>query len=773
LLEVKGTLSSAMANFTVDTHLFRELGKLLVGRDSTALVELIKNAYDADATEVTVHGEQLEHLERGCIIVKDNGSGMTKKQFEDGFLRIASRIKDEGERRSDVFERRYTGAKGVGRLAAHKLASLLRVTSVPRKSGQHMIEATIDWNEVEKRETLDELEGTKAVIVHEIERPAGAPHGTTIRLERLRERWTPAARQRFQQEVASFQPPPVVFQFDTEKLVGGSILRHLDTRDVQTAGEKAKAEEFICRLENELAEEDDYWDVVADVADWVIEIDAREATVRYAVIPTKRHAEELRKKGVEASRCVVKGKHPEPSLGPFFQARILVRIGAATGDAKRKSWLGRMSNIWVFMEGFRVLPYGDGLDDWLNINAAYARRDRSVSLLDELVGAPPPQEDEGLNLSQKQNYFGCVFLTQEKSQGLQMLVNREGFLPNDSFEALRQVVQTALNLSVRHRAAVSAPLRNQRGQEREQANASEDRRTRLELSAAVERAAKEATEMAHQARAAAASGKYDDATKLITEAAQHFRESSETHNRLLTERATMHVLASLGLEMTKLVHEVRGLLGILSTLDEMLNEFRQRAELSPAERKQLAAIHGNIAEARRIVERQAAYLTDVSAPDSRRRRSRQKLAERFTAAERLFETQIAKLKVEVSNEIPIELKTPAIFPAEVLLALTNLLSNAVKAAGEGGKILAKGELSEKGTVVFRLENTGVRVDLSEGERWFRPFETTTAEVDTRIGQGMGMGLPITRNMLEEYGATVRFVTPSRGFSTAIEVRFGD
>ena len=49
-----------MVNFTVDTHLFRELGELLVGRDSTALIELIKNAYDADATEIIVHGERLD-----------------------------------------------------------------------------------------------------------------------------------------------------------------------------------------------------------------------------------------------------------------------------------------------------------------------------------------------------------------------------------------------------------------------------------------------------------------------------------------------------------------------------------------------------------------------------------------------------------------------------------------------------------------------------------------------------------------------------------------
>ena len=47
-----------MARFTVDTHLFRELGELLVGRDSTALIELVKNSYDADASLATIHIEK-------------------------------------------------------------------------------------------------------------------------------------------------------------------------------------------------------------------------------------------------------------------------------------------------------------------------------------------------------------------------------------------------------------------------------------------------------------------------------------------------------------------------------------------------------------------------------------------------------------------------------------------------------------------------------------------------------------------------------------------
>src|ERR1700730_1961166 len=161
-----------MATFTVDTHLFRELGELLVGRDSTALVELIKNSYDADATEVVVYGEYISSLKRGFIQIRDNGIGMSRKEFDDGFLRIAARTKVENNRRSPVFSRRFTGAKGIGRLAAHKLARLLEITSArwnehnqSRNNGAlqaHSIglEASIDWDEIEKKNTLEELGST-------------------------------------------------------------------------------------------------------------------------------------------------------------------------------------------------------------------------------------------------------------------------------------------------------------------------------------------------------------------------------------------------------------------------------------------------------------------------------------------------------------------------------------------------------------------------------------------------------------------------------------
>ena len=177
-----------MPKFTVDSHLFSELGALLVGRDSTALNELVKNAYDADAKTVIVLGEGLDTA-KGFIRVIDDGIGMTPDAFELGFLRIAARVKREGERRSAVFQRKYTGRKGIGRLAAHKLASQIRVLSTPDPRAYHMgqrsVWASIDWDVIEGLESLDD--SNQGVKIRAIS-PGLARKGTTVELRSLRRR---------------------------------------------------------------------------------------------------------------------------------------------------------------------------------------------------------------------------------------------------------------------------------------------------------------------------------------------------------------------------------------------------------------------------------------------------------------------------------------------------------------------------------------------------------------------------------------------------------
>ncbi|MFD6635777.1 ATP-binding protein [Micromonospora chalcea] len=74
---------------------------------------------------------------------------------------------------------------------------------------------------------------------------------------------------------------------------------------------------------------------------------------------------------------------------------------------------------------------------------------------------------------------------------------------------------------------------------------------------------------------------------------------------------------------------------------------------------------------------------------------------------------------------------------------------------------------------FYIHNTGVRVDLDEADRWFLPFETTTTEVNEVLGQGLGLGLPITKALVEDYRGEIAFVSPPHGFATSIRVDLPD
>lgn len=757
--------------FTVDTHLFRELGELLVGRDSTALVELIKNAYDADATRVEVSGVHLESIDLGRITITDDGVGMNAEQFQRGFLRVASRFKSEGESRSLRHGRRYTGAKGIGRLAAHKLARHIAIDSTPWKSGSpeqdtRPIQATIDWDQVEALATLDEVSESKAVTLATSEPRTGGKSGTIIALTRLRRRWTDKEKARFFAEVTSFTPPAPLLSLSKHVLPDALLFKSPKVRDVAL-----ESPGFSVELRGELEAGEEFWVSLAEAADWVIEIDATRPTdegvriIRYGIAPTKQGREEY----PDAKRSYrFDVEAPADEHGLFFQARILIREGGS-GNIDQQ-WLGRSAGVRVFMEGFRVLPYGEIGNDWLSLDYDYSRRVKQSKYLSGVPIDLAEAKDEGLVSLRSTSYFGAVFLTLEGTPGLRMLVNREGFVPDAQYDELVQVLRTAIDLSTRVRAQTRV-AKSQERREARQENSREVARQelRVQVEAAVARAGDFSTKAIHSAQA----GNVEQAVAFIRQAAGEFDLASHTSDRLLTEGSILRILASVGAQMSAFVHEINGLLGTASAVEAAFEDISGDQSLDPAMQRRLARIRQSLGDLRRSIERQASYLVDVISPDARRRRSRQKIAERFEAARRLVDPAIERRGIEVVNDIAPSLRSPAMFPAEITIVFSNLLTNAVKAAGEQGRIRAwtPGDKSDKTGVRLRIENTGQAVSPDEGERWFLPFESTTTEVDPVLGQGMGMGLPITRNVLAEYGAIIRFVAPSAGYATALEIVF--
>src|SRR5207237_1086693 len=106
--------------------------------------------------------------------------------------------KEEGERRSYHFGRRFTGSKGIGRLAAHKLAKHMQIDSVrgePGRRSRGSIRATIDWERIEAQPTLDRL--TNEIDLEDVDLPKPGATGTTITLSRLRRPWGEREKTRF------------------------------------------------------------------------------------------------------------------------------------------------------------------------------------------------------------------------------------------------------------------------------------------------------------------------------------------------------------------------------------------------------------------------------------------------------------------------------------------------------------------------------------------------------------------------------------------------
>ena len=773
-----------MARFTVDTHLFRELGELLVGRDSTALIELIKNAYDADATEVIVHGENLDDQERGQIVVVDNGTGMTQDQFITGFLRIASRLKDKGPRRSKVFGRRYTGVKGVGRLAAHKLARQLEVSSVrlnePGDGEATELTAILEWDVIEAWETLDEMpDDIISLRENQVKKDAGS--GTMLTLSRLRRPWSAKERVRFFEEVQAFQTPDFIHQALPTTVVSEPVLFDQPIlRDI--GGDSATEAErgFNAILEGDFLAGEEYWETVAAMANWVIEIRTVEdgTDVQFGIVPTSRTLRD----NPHAAKYSTTIAHPDPDLGPFFDARILVREGQFTGRGARdqRTWAAKASGIRVYLEGFRVLPYGD--DDWLSIDADYAVRPRQLDMLKGLSLAEELEDadsDEGLVRLPHNNYFGGVFLTQERAPALRVLVNREGFVPEASFDTLITLVRTGVDLCTRVRAATNQPARQRRREERLKSrdaepsvevekNASavdsqEERRSLPDLIA-------EAGTSISEARLLVSQGNADAAQPKMRDAVQTMERAKEQADSVISEGALFRVLASVGTQMAAFAHEMNALLGSAQTLREGLRLILDDRALEPAQRRRVRLAWAAAVDLTQSIERHASYLVDVVTPDARRRRSPQCLSERFDAAVRLVRHSAERRNVKIDNRISPTLKTLPMFPAELTTVFANLLTNAVKGACEDGHIEASADHNE-GTLQVRVQNTGVSVDLEGAERWFEPFESTTQQVTPVLGQGMGLGLTITRRILDYYGIAIRFVEPDPTFATAIEMTF--
>src|ERR1700722_17159336 len=134
-------------HFKPHARLLTMLGDQLIKNERIALVEVIKNSYDADASWVKVtfegFGPNFKVKPRSKIIVEDDGSGMTKTVLEEHWISPATPVKKLAKEKKDATPkgRKIQGEKGIGRFAILKLGKTISIVTRPDKSAE---EYTLD-----------------------------------------------------------------------------------------------------------------------------------------------------------------------------------------------------------------------------------------------------------------------------------------------------------------------------------------------------------------------------------------------------------------------------------------------------------------------------------------------------------------------------------------------------------------------------------------------------------------------------------------------------
>lgn len=197
-----------------DVSTFRLIGRDLITDRVTALFELIKNCYDANATEVTVTFENIsvEAKEKSLpssICIRDNGIGMSFADIRDKWMVIGTSSKRKNPFSPSPMRRKCVGEKGIGRFAVDKLGDVVNIITKDKDSAQ-WLNVKIDWDTYYRQSESNQQMKLFTDIENDYHyEPTQVPHahGTTLVIQKVREVWVKDDVERFIKEISKLVSP--------------------------------------------------------------------------------------------------------------------------------------------------------------------------------------------------------------------------------------------------------------------------------------------------------------------------------------------------------------------------------------------------------------------------------------------------------------------------------------------------------------------------------------------------------------------------------------
>ena len=192
-----------------DVSTFRLIGRDLITDRITALFELVKNCYDANAQNVIVSFDNIAADEDDAIItIEDDGYGMSFEDIRDKWMVIGTSSKRKEPYSPEPFGRKCVGEKGIGRFAVDKLGDRLNI--ITKKTGsEEWLKVDIDWtayyntNDENGITLFTDVENQYSYIPCQEK----SISGTKLIITEVREIWTQTDIERFVTEVSRIVSP--------------------------------------------------------------------------------------------------------------------------------------------------------------------------------------------------------------------------------------------------------------------------------------------------------------------------------------------------------------------------------------------------------------------------------------------------------------------------------------------------------------------------------------------------------------------------------------
>ena len=710
-----------VVHFDVDSYLLLQLGEALFAKKALALAELVKNGYDEDATKVIIRFENVTKP-GGTIVVEDNGGGMTYDEMVEGWMRIATYIKNRNPF-SKKFDRPRAGAKGVGRFASRVLSSSLVLLSVAIVSSgrKEEVRAEFDWRKFEIGSKVNDV----AILSSVQSVPYSTPTGTRLVLKDVPDVWTKEEMQILRNELFS--------------------LISVFTPEVSPVIPKSRSDpgfQVIMQSPEFREEEGPLSERFLELSAWgrlVGELD-RDGKARFTLVI--RQGQTKLQYNADATFS---------SLGPAkfridmvtYRKEHFPGLDVSLRDAQK---IGREhGGVRIYVDGFRVLPYGEPSDDWLNLDSDRARRLTAFREFEEALDSNV--ERPMLLIPGNNQLFGGVLLSRVTNPEIHITLTRDRLLENQAFDELRSFVRLGIEwMTLKYAQWV----------------AKQKATKRVQLSPIAALDAVEASIQRSKGRIGPeASAEILQSMKLARDAFEQ-REDDR-----ISEISMLRVLATTGTLMLTFQHELVLMVDDLKDIGEDLSEMAKK--LQGTARTTTLAACGRIIEWVTTVREYGKQLGLLLGIESRSRRQSYAIKPLIDTIAKPFGRHFLQFGIAFHNETSPDLSLPPMYRAEVGAIFLNILTNSTKAVKERSKREIRIDSEETDAAIkIRVLDSGPGVAPDLREEIFEPF-VTYSKPDPMFGEGTGLGLTIVRNLLDTYGGKAQFIDPPKGWGSCLEI----